>query len=257
MICFTISLPFLGIFLLFQCCSSFVLNETMVASIKADLTTSFNLFPSYGLQCDARASPCNIGDAMGGILRLVFHDAAGEGGGINGCIDLNEPAHNGLQETLSILNTLYNSAGYSSLITKADLIVLAGITVIEFASAVGVTNDELILTGMDTPPHILSLPFRYGRKDADSCNDIGLLPSAGLSYSQLLNLFSSRFGMNDADIVAIMGSHSLGRAESSNSGFEGGWHVFQSSFSNNYYRTFFDTHWTSFDVSSNFWQSAL
>ena len=39
-----------------------------------------------------------------------------------------------------------------------------------------------------------------------------------------------------AEVVAIMGAHSLGRAQFINSGIEGGWITSQSSFTNLYYQ---------------------
>jgi catalase (peroxidase I) len=61
-----------------------------------------------------------------------------------------------------------------------------------------------------------------------------------LTYLYLLidikNLFGGRFGMSVAEVVAIMGGHSVGRTTFSESGFDGGWTPFQSSFSNQYFK---------------------
>ena len=84
-----------------------LLTSTQVATMEAALTSYFNLTASYGVRCN----PCNVGDNIGALVRLVFHDAFGGGGptgagGMNGCIDFNEPDNNGLQEVVGQLNTV-------------------------------------------------------------------------------------------------------------------------------------------------------
>ena len=58
--------------------------------------------------------------------------------------------------------------------------------------------------------------------------------------------------MNVAEVVAIMGGHTLGRAFLGNSGFDGGWVTASSSFSNLYYRSMSGVHWNNGN-SSNVW----
>ena len=40
----------------------------------------------------------------------------------------------------------------------------------------------------------LILPFRYGRIDALSCNDAGMLPSNAFAWADINNYFGGRFG---------------------------------------------------------------
>lgn len=58
--------------------------------------------------------------------------------------------------------------------------------------------------------------------------------------------------MNVAEVVAIMGGHTLGRAFLGNSGFDGGWVTASSSFSNLYYKSMSGVHWNNGN-SSNVW----
>jgi catalase (peroxidase I) len=191
---------------------------------------------------------------MGALVRLAFHDSAGDGLGPDGCIDFTNHKNKGLEEVVGTLNSLFVRKNYKVVISKADLIVLASIVAIEFASTLAVPEDTLFGLNLDTPPGPLQLPFRYGRLDALQCDDTGLLPSATLSLGELLDFFNSRYKMNLHEVVAIMGAHNLGRLQKDNSGFEGGWTLFQSSFGNLYYKTFSERPWHS-DSPESFWLS--
>jgi len=52
------------------------------------------------------------GDAVGGIVRLAFHDSAGfdqhvaDGLGVDGCVDFSNPDNNGVQDTVALLEDL-------------------------------------------------------------------------------------------------------------------------------------------------------
>jgi hypothetical protein len=236
------------------------LTSDDVATIKAAITSTFELEASYGTYCNAKLTPCTMGDNIGALVRLAFHDAAGNGGA-NGCIDFTHTtANKGLEEVVSTLDDLYYSNGYDSLISKADLYVLAANTAIEFASTEPTSARRSLqappggappaggpgptmapttfASTMDTPPYTLSLPFRYGRVDSYSCDDTGSLPGANFTWSEINGLFGGRIGMNVKEVVAIMGAHSLGRCQYDNSGFDGGWTAAQSSFSNSFYKAF-------------------
>lgn len=53
------------------------------------------------------------------IVRLAFHDAMG---GVDGTLNFNDPEHNGLAQTVGVLDDLWNSNGQmlSSFSSKAD-----------------------------------------------------------------------------------------------------------------------------------------
>ena len=199
---------------------------------------NFNDTGSYGLPCNDKVRSCPVGNTLGALVRLVFHDAAGTGGS-NGCIDFNTSDNNGLQEIVGQLDTFYYSKegyfdDYTSMISKADLWIIAGNLAIEYASnASGSAGSTLEI--LPPTPGGLVLPFQYGRYDAASCDDTHMLPEASYNWTQMKHLFVDRFGMDVGETVAIMGAHSLGRCKWENSGFDGGWLTTASSFSNQYY----------------------
>lgn len=112
---------------------SHTLTSTEVETIKAAIVKKFDLQPSYGDECNAKVKACSMGDNMGAILRLGFHDASGYSGP-NGCIDFTNPDNNGLQEIVSQLDDLYLENNWDQTISKADLYVLASNLVIHYAT---------------------------------------------------------------------------------------------------------------------------
>lgn len=231
----------------------------LYTSLKKDVATYFGFVPSYGVQCNGHLGSssngiCPMGDHMGALVRLVFHDAVGNGGP-NGCIDWQVADHNGLQTIVGQLDDLYTKKNYSALgLSKADLWVLAGNTAVEYASQysggqVPVCGALACLNTVPDPKGLV-LPFSYGRVDAVSCNDTGLLPNPGFTWAKTKALFGGRFNMSVPEAVAILGAHSLGRAEFANSGFEGGWITQQSSFSNQYYIAMGTVLWKNLNLSA-------
>jgi hypothetical protein len=122
--------------------------------------------------------------------------------------------------------------------------VLAATLAIQHAST------QAVAAGGRLPPSpgVLSLPFVYGRVDAATCNDLGRLPGAGLTWAQSASFFGS-VGLGVVDIVALFGAHALGRAQFEISGFEGGWTITQSSFSNSYYSQMLGIPWANNNAS--------
>lgn len=154
------------------------------------------------------------------IIRLAWHDAGTyedsigadnwpKCGGANGSIrfdpEITHAANAGLKGALALLEPLkakYPEVGY------ADLYQMASATAIEVCGG----------------PKI---PLRYGRKDAsgpDHCHPEGNLPagdspfpSGGDAAGHLRAVFH-RMGLNDQDIVALSGAHTVGRAHANRSG---------------------------------------
>jgi hypothetical protein len=309
---------------------------------------TFGLTPSYGTFCNAKLVDCPLGDNIGALVRLAFHDATGNGGA-NGCIDfVHTGSNNGLQEVVGQLNELYYANNLQDIISKADLYVLAANTAISYASTapphrrlsedvatesttvhpevalphltIGEVkteagppgppgpgtlrptaastprptltpvarptftpttpptarpspapiaqptrvpvaaptafptqnpNPNLRLNGpLDPLPYTLNLPFRYGRVDSAVCDDSNALPPATFTWAEIFGLFGGRFGMNIKEVVAIMGGHTVGRAQFAFSGFDGGWTSSQSSFSNAYYKGFANILWNNNNQSA-------
>ncbi|KAL3638828.1 putative L-ascorbate peroxidase 7, chloroplastic [Castilleja foliolosa] len=148
------------------------------------------------------------------LVRLGWHDAGTynknieewpQRGGANGSlrfeIELKHGANAGLVNALKLLQPIKDK--YSSL-TYADLFQLASATAIEEAGG----------------PKI---PMKYGRVDIsepEQCPEEGRLPDAGppSPASHLRDVFY-RMGLNDKEIVALSGAHTLGRSRPERSGW--------------------------------------
>jgi catalase (peroxidase I) len=90
------------------------------------------------------------------------------------------------------------------------------------------------------------IPFRPGRKDAVSVGESvedGRLPDATQTTNHLRDVFG-RMGMTDAEIVALSGAHTLGRAHADRSGFEGPWTENPLHFDNSYFKNLLERKWT-------------
>ncbi|XP_011624374.1 probable L-ascorbate peroxidase 6, chloroplastic isoform X2 [Amborella trichopoda] len=148
------------------------------------------------------------------MVRLGWHDAGTynknieewpQRGGANGSlrfeIELKHAANAGLVNALKLLQPIKEK--YSG-VTYADLFQLASATAIEEAGG----------------PKI---PMKYGRVDAngpDQCPEEGRLPDAGPpSPADHLRDVFYRMGLNDKDIVALSGAHTLGRSRPERSGW--------------------------------------
>jgi hypothetical protein len=223
------------------------LSAAQVAEIETVMKTTLAMGAGYGLDCN----PCYEGDLYGAILRLVFHDAAGQESRLDGCVDFNEPDHNGLQEITGQLQAVWDKVGGAAILSFADLTAIASKVAVEMASTVSKFGDPGKVSD-DTIINPLILPLKFGRIDALICNDEGLLPPSSFSWGQTSGLFKTRFGLDETESVALMGAHALGRAELRFSGVSDmGWTDYQSSFGNRYFTDMIGISWRlsdQFDV---------
>ncbi|MBA0595787.1 hypothetical protein Gorai_012644, partial [Gossypium raimondii] len=126
-------------------------------------------------------------------------------GGANGSlrfeVELKHAANAGLVNALNLLQHIKDK--YSG-VTYADLFQLASATAIEEAGG----------------PKI---PMKYGRVDVsrpNECPEEGRLPAAGPpSPADHLREVFYRMGLNDKEIVALSGAHTLGRSRPDRSGW--------------------------------------
>ncbi|KAL1309879.1 hypothetical protein HN51_052612 [Arachis hypogaea] len=148
------------------------------------------------------------------LIRLGWHDAGTynknieewpQRGGANGSlkfeVELKHAANAGLVNALKLLQPIKDK--YAR-VTYADLFQLAGATAVEEAGG----------------PKI---PMKYGRVDVSSpeqCPEEGRLPDAGPpSPADHLRQVFYRMGLNDKEIVALSGAHTLGRSRPERSGW--------------------------------------
>lgn len=89
------------------------------------------------------------------------------------------------------------------------------------------------------------IPFRYGRADAKSCSESvedGRLPDATKGAAHIREIFY-RMGMNDEEIVALSGAHTVGRCHGDRSGFVGAWTADPMSFDNAFFKDLLQKKW--------------
>lgn len=151
-------------------------------------------------------------DLVGKSLRLAFHDAAevditdlSDKMGSDGCLSTSSD-NIGLLEDNSIVMTVFEPLWQSvcDKISRADFWVLLAIIFVHEASGQKV-----------------SIPFYYGRKDAESsCSDgTGRLPNAFRGASEFQRVFINQMGLTMKDATTLIGAHTVGHMHLSNSGF--------------------------------------
>ena len=158
------------------------------------------------------------------MLRFAWHDAGtydakSNTGGPNGSIrfdaELSHNSNNGLDYARTCVNDIQKDF---TNVSYADLIQIGGTTAVEYCKG----------------PII---PFRFGRVDAKDdtvCTELGRLPDGSKGVSHLRDIFY-RMGLNDVEIVALSGGHTIGRAHKDRSGWEGPWTKNENTFDNSYF----------------------
>jgi hypothetical protein len=173
---------------------------------------------------------------IGGIVRLAFHDAGTfdvsnpTSTQVDGCIDIENPDNGGLLRVINLLQPIYER--HNSSIGRADFWQLAANVAIASSLPTGA---------------ILQLPTRFGRKDSKFatklCNNNFGLPDAEKSHFHTTAVFQNRMGFSQRDITALMGAHTLGRADTAESGYDGAWVNRNFDFDNSYYRDIIGRPW--------------
>merc|ERR1719446_1041662 len=162
---------------------------------------------------------------------------AGDGpGGSDGCLDMHDGDNAGLAECISTgehgssLADAY--ADHCTTISLADFFVIAAEAVME-VSRQHVLNDDSSRIAIDFKSN-----FKYGRTTALNCEFAeGRLPNPENSCGAVEDVFVTNMGLSWEETAALMGVHSLGRAQVSNSGYDGWWSDFENSrrFNNDYF----------------------
>eukprot|EP00244_Chara_vulgaris_P004863 TRINITY_DN19856_c1_g1_i4.p1 TRINITY_DN19856_c1_g1~~TRINITY_DN19856_c1_g1_i4.p1 ORF type:complete len:339 (-),score=60.14 TRINITY_DN19856_c1_g1_i4:22-933(-) len=156
------------------------------------------------------------------MLRLAWHDAGeydknSNTGGPNGSIrtemEINHQANMGLRTAVTWCEDF---KAKFPVLSYADIYQLAGYVAVEVTGG----------------PEI---PFTPGRKDSLVSPPEGRLPDAHQGAPHLRDVFY-RMGLDDKDIVALSGGHTLGRAHKDRSGFEGPWTQEPLKFDNSYFK---------------------
>jgi L-ascorbate peroxidase len=155
-------------------------------------------------------------------VRIAWHDAGTydketKTGGPFGTIRTPEMlahvANTGLEVAVKLLQPVKDQF---PILSYADFYQLAGVVGVE-------------VTGGP------SIPFHPGRKDAPIPPEEGRLPNPTLGVPHLRHVFKAQMGLDDKDIVALSGAHTLGRCHRERSGVEGAWTLNPLQFDNSYF----------------------
>lgn len=175
------------------------------------------------------------------LVRMGFHDCVG---GCDGCIDLSNPDNNGLDIPINALEDIVHkyTISQNTGLSRSDIWALAALMAADLSQSSSSRVD---------------FPFSWiGRKDCENVNSVCFdkdkqqqacsptrgphrqMPSEELTTAQLLHFFSSEFGFNASETVALMGAHTLGSAHRGISGYNGplGWVPNNLVLSNSYYQ---------------------
>ncbi|KAL3649364.1 L-ascorbate peroxidase 1, cytosolic [Castilleja foliolosa] len=156
------------------------------------------------------------------MLRLAWHSAGtydectktgGPFGTMRFQAEQSHAANNGVDIAIRLLEPIKEQF---PIISYADFYQLAGVV------AVQVTG------GPD-------VAFHPGRPDNPEAPVEGRLPAATGGSDHLRDVFTKQMGLNDQDIVALSGAHTLGRCHKERSGFEGPWTTNPLIFDNSYF----------------------
>lgn len=79
--------------------------------------------------------------------------------------------------------------------------------------------------------------------DFSACTPDGRLPDASKDQKHIRAIFG-RMGFDDREMVALSGAHSLGRAHTDRSGYDGPWDFSPTVFSNELFRLLVDEKWS-------------
>ena len=184
-------------------------------------------------------SNCPQADWAGCVLRMAGHDfmdfANGQGGS-DACTDMAHAENGGLARCLAsgehgvALLDIYQQ--FCTDVSLADFLVISAEAVIMS------TRARHIASNPGAVPLDFRSRFRFGRVTATSCPfAVGRLPDPERGCAAVEENFLDGLGLTWTQAAALMGVHTLGRAEVSNSGYHGWWSDPENSrqFNNNYY----------------------
>jgi len=116
-------------------------------------------------------------------------------------------------------------------LSRADMWAILGVW------AVQQTIDNSNSNGINVPD--LAINYTFGRVDCETApysSDVEKFPSSTFNYQEIMSFFSEEFGFSPLEVTALMGAHTLGNAEITNSGFHGTWVQGEAGqFNNKYY----------------------
>ena len=157
-------------------------------------------------------------DRYAHVVRAAFHDCVG---GCDGCINRNNPGNAGpMLETLKAMDKIYDAKA-KKLMSRADFYILTAITGLEESLKF---NNRNLRSNYIRP---VKFKFRYGRCDCQTSPTTNVdrtFPGGEFGYDEVMDYLNEEFGLNQREVVALMGAHTLGGASGAmGSGFQGFW----------------------------------
>lgn len=224
------------------------IEESFCAILPGGCTTnSDGDYNGLGAASDYKAD-FSRGDITAGAIQLAFHDA-GEydpnnttyPAGPDGCACAAKLENAGLDYIKGILDPIYEQ--YQSYLSLGDFWVICANVAILVSRP----------TQVDASTVTAALDFKYGRPDHADCDNClaevaDRLPNAELSLDHVVDVFQTRMGFSNSEIVALMGAHSLGRMQMANSGHEGIWDQTMARFDTRYYIAILSFRWCRYVV---------
>lgn len=212
-----------------------------------------SLYASLSMQCNATFCPQS--DFTGCILRAAGHDFMdfkGTTGGSDGCLDMHDEDNNGLHDCLYegefgvSLKQAYQE--HCTKVSLADFLVIAGET------AISLTRENVLREDASRQSIDFKSSFMYGRTTAETCEwALGRLPNPEHGCPATEETMVRSMGLTWREVTALMGVHTLGRAEIRHSGYNGFWSDAQNSrlFNNNFYLSILNKGWQPEVVNGN------
>jgi len=167
------------------------------------------------------------------LVRLAWHasgtyDHKTRTGGSDGAtmrfnMEAKDPANMGLEHARDFLLEVKAKHPW---ITHADLWTLAGVVAVEEMGG----------------PKVPWQPGRLDKNDETACPPNGRLPDASQGKRHIRDIFG-RMGFNDAEIVSLIGAHTIGRCHTDRSGYDGPWTHTPTRFSNQFFKLLLNEEW--------------
>jgi len=189
-------------------------------------------------KCRMGGHRCAQADWAGCVLRMAGHDMMDHKdgwGGSDACVDMSDGDNGGLAECLirgeSGQSIQMSYEQFCDSVSLADFLVIAAEAVMDITRKQA--TDQLV--GM---PFIDNFKFGRETKTPMTCRyEKHRLPNPRLGCEELDRVFVDNMGLNKRETVALLGVHTLGKAEPRFSGFDGWWSDAANSrkFNNNYY----------------------
>lgn len=232
------------------------MNTTMYDTIIEDFRVVFSKLPE---KCEGM--DCVVADVCGCILRMAGHDFMDYKDGVGGsdaCTDMNEPDNAGLADCLvegtegATIKEVYEK--HCEFVSLADFVVIAAEAAMTYTRQI-----YLNVTSQDRGTVDFKTQFKYGRTTGKTCTENQILPDPAKSCRDVERVFVDNMGLDWRLSAALMGVHTLGRAQLKNSGFQGWWSDAKNSrrFNNNYFVSLYLKGWIPEQVESGKWQWAF